>query len=355
MNIIKDPETGFYNSCHAGTHAVGPRRGLISFVTPHSHVIMRKYRDDGRRIHADRIRVRRAAGLRDHGELLRPPHGYRGARWRWSARSWIATSRWCRARRSISPCRPRPRSWSKAASSSTATSRVGEVTSPSMYHLPHYEDLPEVEITAITMRGGPADLPQPSDLARHRPPDAAAALPRGGAVQPADRDRPRRQGRALPDLGRGAVLHPAVRLSARGFRQRRADDRDGRAVAQHQAGRGGQPRHRSRRCRATSITRSRRAAIRRATSSSSATRAARPMTRRRSRSKATIRGASSARWASTRPSSRATTRRISNAPGPATGARSSSKIISEKGACHGRHHPSETESAGRRPSPSSPT
>jgi UbiD family decarboxylase len=34
--------------------------------------------------------------------------------------------------------------------------RVGEVTSPSMYHLPHYEDLPEVEITAITMR---ADRP----------------------------------------------------------------------------------------------------------------------------------------------------------------------------------------------------
>ena len=47
MNIIKDPQTGFYNSCHAGTHAVGPRRGLISFVTPHSHVIMRKYREMG--------------------------------------------------------------------------------------------------------------------------------------------------------------------------------------------------------------------------------------------------------------------------------------------------------------------
>jgi 2,5-furandicarboxylate decarboxylase 1 len=31
--------------------------------------------------------------------------------------------------------------------------RVGEVTSPSMYHLPHFEELPEVEITAITMRG----------------------------------------------------------------------------------------------------------------------------------------------------------------------------------------------------------
>ena len=55
--------------------------------------------------------------------------------------------------------------------------RVGEVTSPSMYHLPHYEELPEVEITAITMRGGPADLPQPPDHPGHRPSDPAAALP----------------------------------------------------------------------------------------------------------------------------------------------------------------------------------
>src|SRR5450432_2507704 len=47
MNILRDPETGFYNSCHAGTHAVGPRRGLVSFVTPHSHIIMKKYRDMG--------------------------------------------------------------------------------------------------------------------------------------------------------------------------------------------------------------------------------------------------------------------------------------------------------------------
>ena len=40
-----------------------------------------------------------------------------------------------------------------------------------------------------------------------------------------------------------------------------------------------------------------------------------------SRSKASIRGGSSARWASMPPSSRGTTPRISNAPGPATGAR----------------------------------
>ncbi len=43
MNIIRDPETGFYNSCHAGTTPTAPDRGLVSFVTQHSHQIMRKY------------------------------------------------------------------------------------------------------------------------------------------------------------------------------------------------------------------------------------------------------------------------------------------------------------------------
>src|SRR5262249_34919141 len=43
-NIIRDPETGFYNSCNAGTIVV-PRTGLISFVTAHSNEIMRKYRE----------------------------------------------------------------------------------------------------------------------------------------------------------------------------------------------------------------------------------------------------------------------------------------------------------------------
>ncbi len=43
MNIVKDPETGFYNTSHAGTQAVGPHKGLISFITPHTHMIIQKY------------------------------------------------------------------------------------------------------------------------------------------------------------------------------------------------------------------------------------------------------------------------------------------------------------------------
>ena len=42
MNIVKDPETGFYNSSHAGTQATEPHKGLVSFITPHTHAIIRK-------------------------------------------------------------------------------------------------------------------------------------------------------------------------------------------------------------------------------------------------------------------------------------------------------------------------
>ncbi len=48
MNIVRDPETGFYNSCNAGTSPLEPNRGLISFATPHTHIIMRKYRAMGK-------------------------------------------------------------------------------------------------------------------------------------------------------------------------------------------------------------------------------------------------------------------------------------------------------------------
>lgn len=47
MNIVVDPETGFHNTSHAGTTVTGPRSGLPSFVTPHTHVVMRKYRELG--------------------------------------------------------------------------------------------------------------------------------------------------------------------------------------------------------------------------------------------------------------------------------------------------------------------
>lgn len=43
MWLVKDPDTGFYNTSHAGTIISGARSGRPSFVTPHTHAIIRKY------------------------------------------------------------------------------------------------------------------------------------------------------------------------------------------------------------------------------------------------------------------------------------------------------------------------
>lgn len=47
MVLLRDPETGFYNTSHAGTTVTGPHTGLSSFVTPHAVRIMNKYREMG--------------------------------------------------------------------------------------------------------------------------------------------------------------------------------------------------------------------------------------------------------------------------------------------------------------------
>ena len=43
MNILRDPETGFYNSMHALTTPTGPDTAVSLFVTPHSQQIIHKY------------------------------------------------------------------------------------------------------------------------------------------------------------------------------------------------------------------------------------------------------------------------------------------------------------------------
>jgi 2,5-furandicarboxylate decarboxylase 1 len=155
MNIIKDPETGFYNSCHAGTHAVGPRRGLISFVTPHSHIVMRKYRDMG----AEYMPIAFVFGVPPAYEIMANFSGLHMDSW--GEMEMVGTI----MDRDVEmvPCETLDLTVPAEAEivvegrvKLNGKFRVGDVTSPSMYHLPHYEELPEVEITAITMR---ADRP----------------------------------------------------------------------------------------------------------------------------------------------------------------------------------------------------
>ena len=155
MNIIRDPQTGFYNSCHAGTHAVGPRRGLISFVTPHSHVIMRKYLAMGK--HAMPIAF--VFGLPPAYEIMANFSGLHMDMW--GEMEMVGTI--MDQDIEMVPCETIELNVPALAEivvegviKLDERFRVGEVTSPSMYQLPHYENLPEVEISAITMR---ADRP----------------------------------------------------------------------------------------------------------------------------------------------------------------------------------------------------
>src|SRR6266511_3201209 len=152
MNIIRDPESGFYNSCHAGTHAVGPRRGLVSFVTPHSHVIMNKYRAIG----ASKMPIAFVFGVPPAYEIMANFSGLHMDTW--GEMEMVGTI----MDRDVEMVACETLDLNVPAQAEIVVEgfvhlndkfRVGEVTSPSMYHLPHSEQVPEVEITAITMRG----------------------------------------------------------------------------------------------------------------------------------------------------------------------------------------------------------
>ena len=155
MNIIRDPETGFYNSCHAGTYAVDARRGLISFVTPHSHIIMNKYRAMGK----DKMPIAFVFGIPPAFEIMANFSGLHMDMW--GEMEMVGTV----MDRDIEmvPCETIDLTVPAQAEIVAEgfvhlreKFRVGEVTAPSMYHLPHSEQVPEVEITALTMR---ADRP----------------------------------------------------------------------------------------------------------------------------------------------------------------------------------------------------
>jgi 2,5-furandicarboxylate decarboxylase 1 len=152
MNIIRDPETGFYNSCHAGTYAVGPRRGLISFITSHSHIIMNKYRAMG----IDKMPIAFVFGIPPAYEIMA---NYSGLHMdMWGEMEMVGTI----MDRDVEmvPCETIDLTVPAHAEIVVEgyvhlgpKFRVGEVTSPSMYHLPHSEQVPEVELTAMTTRG----------------------------------------------------------------------------------------------------------------------------------------------------------------------------------------------------------
>jgi UbiD family decarboxylase len=153
MNVIQDPETGFYNSCHAGTTVIGKDRAHISFVTPHSNRILRKWRDAG----ATEMPIAMCVGVPPAYEIMA---NYSGLHMdMWGEMEMVGTIMdhdvdmvACETLDLTVPAHAEI--VIEGLVDLTKLARTGEVTAPSMYRLPHHEDVPELRVTAITMREG---------------------------------------------------------------------------------------------------------------------------------------------------------------------------------------------------------
>lgn len=154
-NILRDPETGFYNSNNAGTTITGPRSGLISFVTPHSNIIMNKYREMGE----TRMPIALMVGVPPAYEIMA---NYSGLHLDvWGEMEMVGTI--MDQDIEMVPAETVPLNVPAQAEmiiegyvDLTKKHPTGAVTSPSMYNLPQRENVPVLEVTAITMR---ADRP----------------------------------------------------------------------------------------------------------------------------------------------------------------------------------------------------
>ena len=151
MNIVKDPETGFYNSSHAGTTPRGPRHGYMSFATPHTDAIMRKYRDRG----IDEMPIAIVFGVHPAYEIMA---NYSGMHMDlWGEMEMVATI----MDRDVEmvPCETIDLTVPAHAEivveglvNLKDAFDYGGVNAPTTYFLPRSQKLPEVRITAITMR-----------------------------------------------------------------------------------------------------------------------------------------------------------------------------------------------------------
>lgn len=155
MCLAKDPETGFYNTCHAGTIVSGPRTGLPSFATPHSHVIMRKYRERGER----RMPFAIVFGLPPAYEIMANFSGLHMDLWGELEMVGTVMDRDVE----MVPCETLDMSVPAHAEIVVegwvdlgGMHEVGVSVGPSGYYLPRSAQVPEFTVTAITMR---ADRP----------------------------------------------------------------------------------------------------------------------------------------------------------------------------------------------------
>ena len=155
MNIVVDPETGFHNTSHAGTIVNGPRSGLPSFATPHTHAIMRKYRELGH----DRMPMAIVFGLHPAYEIMA---NYSGLHMdMWGELEMVGTI----MDRDVEmvPCETLEMRVPAQAEivvegyvDLKGMQEVGVSVGPSGYYLPRSSNVPELTLSAMTMR---ADRP----------------------------------------------------------------------------------------------------------------------------------------------------------------------------------------------------
>ena len=155
MNVVKDPETGFYNSSHAGATPVGPRHGFISFATPHTHLIMQKYRDRG----LTEMPIALVFGVHPAYEITANFSGLHMDLW--GEMDMVGTV----MDRDVEmvPCETidlrvpaHAEIVVEAVVDLSARHAVGGVNAPTGYFLPKEQKIPRLDLTAITMR---ADRP----------------------------------------------------------------------------------------------------------------------------------------------------------------------------------------------------
>jgi 2,5-furandicarboxylate decarboxylase 1 len=151
MNIIRDPETGFYNSSHAGTTPTGPDRGLMSFVTPHTHAVMQKYTDRG----LTEMPIALVFGLPPAYEIMANFSGLHMDLW--GEMEMVGTIMDI----DIEMVACETIDLTVPAHAEIVVEGTVNLTSlfdyegsigPSMYNLPKEQQLPEVRISAVTMR-----------------------------------------------------------------------------------------------------------------------------------------------------------------------------------------------------------
>jgi len=155
MNIVKDPETGFTNSSHAGTNPVGPRRGLTSFITPHTQIIMAKHRRAGHKT----MPIALCFGLHPAFEIMGNFSGLHMDMW--GEMEMVGTIMdmdvemvACETVDLAAPAHAEI--IVEAEVNLEDVFDEEEIIAPTMYALPKKQKLPELIVTAITMR---ADRP----------------------------------------------------------------------------------------------------------------------------------------------------------------------------------------------------